>query len=214
VTELILSPAEARVLASLVEKAILTPQYYPMTVNAVMLAANQKTVRSPVMSLSEGDTGAALNRLERERLVTRDESSSRALKWRHQMQHQMLLKPGELALLVTLMLRGPQTVSELRANAQPLGGPAEAEGVQAALASLLDRAQPLVLELPRAAGQKEARQTHLLCGEPSPALLAAAAVAAPAPRAAAADLQERLQALEQRVAELERRLAVPAPGSD
>ena len=213
-TELILSPAEARVLASLVEKSILTPQYYPMTVNAAMLAANQKTVRNPVMSLSEGDTGAALNGLERQRLVSRDESSSRAVKWRHQMQHQMLLKPGELALLVTLMLRGPQTVSELRANAQPLGGPADADGVQAALASLQDRAQPLVLELPRGAGQKEARQVHLLCGQPSPALLAAAAAAAPPPRSAAessamAALEERLQALETRVAELERRLAPP-----
>lgn len=209
-TELILSPAEARVLACLVEKSILTPQYYPMTVNAVMLAANQKTVRNPVMSLSEGDTGAALNGLERQRLVTRDESSSRAVKWRHQMQHQMLLKPGELALLVTMMLRGPQTVSELRANAHPLGGPADAEGVQAALASLADRAQPLVLELPRGAGQKESRQAQLLCGPPSAAVLAAAA-AAPAPRAAAepqglAALEERLQALEARVAELEQRL--------
>jgi uncharacterized protein len=169
-------------------------------------------VRSPVMSLNEGDTGAALNRLERERLVTRDESSSRAVKWRHQMQHQMLLKPAELALLVTLLLRGPQTLSELRANAQPLNGPAEAEGVQAALASLQDRAQPLVLELPRAPGQKEARLVHLLSGEPSPAQLAAAAAAAPAPRAAAAEpqalaaLQERVQALEARVAELEQKL--------
>jgi uncharacterized protein YceH (UPF0502 family) len=210
VTELTLSPAEARVLACLVEKSILTPQYYPMTVNAVMLAANQKTVRSPLMSLSEGDAGAALNALERERLASRDESGSRAVKWRHQMQHQLLLKPGEMALLVSLMLRGPQTVSELRANAQPLGGPADAEGVQAALASLADRAQPLVLELPRGAGQKEARQAHLLCGQPAPSVLAAAA-AAPVPRTAAelsalTILQERVQALEQRVAELERRL--------
>jgi hypothetical protein len=79
------------VLAALVEKSMLTPQYYPMTVNALMLAANQKTVRNPVMNLSEGETGAALNTLERLRLAQRDSSSSRALKWRHQMQHQMLL---------------------------------------------------------------------------------------------------------------------------
>src|SRR5581483_2313337 len=165
-SDLLLTPAEARVLAALVEKSILTPQYYPMTVNALMLAANQKTVRNPVMNLSEGDTGAALNRLESLRLAQRDGSGSRAVKWRHQMQHQLLLKPAELALLVTLMLRGPQTGSELRANAQILGGPAETEGLQAALASLHDRAQPLVTELPRAAGQKEARLAHLLCGAP------------------------------------------------
>ena len=212
-SELILSPAEARVLASLVEKSITTPQYYPMTVNAIMLAANQKTVRNPVMSLSEGDTGAALNRLERDRLVQRDQSGSRAVKWRQQMQHQMLLKPAELALLVTLMLRGPQTGSELRANAQPLGGPGDVEGVHAALASLQDRAQPLVLELPRASGQKETRWVHLLCGEPAPGTIPApmpaspkAAAVAEAPPELQARLEARLDALEARVAELERRL--------
>src|ERR1700757_549549 len=105
-----------------------------MTVNAIMLAANQKTVRNPVMNLSEGDTGAALNALEAARLVQRDSMSSRAGKWRQQMQHQMLLKTGELAVLVTLMLRGPQTGPELRANAHALGGPADLEGLQSVLA--------------------------------------------------------------------------------
>ena len=196
-------------LAALVEKSIVTPQYYPMTVNALMLAANQKTVRSPVMSLSEGDTGAALNRLERDRLAVRDGMSGRVVKWRQQMQHQMLLKAPELAVLVTLMLRGAQTGSELRANAQPLGGPTDAEALQAVLASLHDRAQPLVTQLPRSAGQKEERLAHLLCGAPAPGL----AVAAPDLRAhAAADdgvamqLEQRLRALEARVAELEQRL--------
>jgi uncharacterized protein len=210
VSELLLTPAEARVLAALVEKSITTPQYYPMTVNALMLAANQKTVRNPVMSLSEGDTGAALNRLERDRLAVRDGMSGRVIKWRHQMQHQMLLKAGELAVLVTLMLRGPQTGPELRANAHALGGPADAEGLQVVLASLHDRAQPLVTELPRAPGQKEARQAHLLCGTPTPGM----ELVAPDVRshAAAVDevpsqLEQRLRALEARVSELEQRLA-------
>jgi len=211
-SELLLTPAEARVLAALVEKSILTPQYYPMTVNALMLAANQKTVRSPVMNLSEGDTGAALNRLERDRLAVRDGMSGRVVKWRQQMQHQMLLKPPELAVLVALMLRGAQTGSELRANAQVLGGPADAEGLQAVLASLHDRAQPLVTQLPRGAGQKEERLAHLLCGAPTPGL----APAAPDLRAHAAaedevtlQLEQRLRALEARVAELEQRLPPP-----
>ncbi len=217
-SELLLTPNEARVLAALVEKSILTPQYYPMTVNGLMLAANQKTVRSPVMSLSEGDTGAALNSLEALHLVQRDNSGSRAQKWRHQMQHQMLLKPAELALLVTLMLRGPQTGSELRANAQALGGPGDADGMQAALASLHDRAQPLVTELPRGAGQKEARLAQLLCGAPQPGveLLAPDVSGLAAPAAAApgltAQLAERLAALEARVDELERQLGLkPGP---
>lgn len=214
-SELLLTPAEARVLAVLVEKSVLTPQYYPMTVNAIMLAANQKTVRNPVMSLSEGETGAALNSLESLRLVQRDTLSSRAVKWRQQMQHQLLLKPAELALLVTLMLRGPQTGSELRANAQALGGPADADGMQAALASLHDRAQPFVTELPRGAGQKEARQAHLLCGAPQPGVELRApdvsGLAEPAP-AAAPDalvrLEQRLAALEARVGELEQQLGL------
>ncbi len=210
-SELLLTPAEARVLAALVEKSILTPQYYPMTVNALMLAANQKTVRSPVMSLSEGDTGAALNRLERDRLAVRDSMSGRVIKWRHQMQHQMLLKTGELAVLVTLMLRGAQTGSELRANAHPLGGPADAEGLQTVLASLHDRAQPLVTELPRGAGQKESRQAHLLCGTPTPGmdLLAPDVCSHAAAAAVPSQFEERLRALEARVAELEQRLAPP-----
>jgi uncharacterized protein YceH (UPF0502 family) len=206
VAELLLTPSEARVLAVLVEKSILTPQYYPMTVNAIMLAANQKTVRSPVMNLSEGDTGAALNRLERDRLGERDDRSGRVVKWRHRMLHQLLLKAPELGVLVTLMLRGPQTGSELRANAQSLGGPSDAAGLDAVLASLQDRAQPLVRELSRGAGQKESRHAHLLCGEP-PAM---AAVPETRSHGVAADslalMEERLAQLEARVAELERRL--------
>jgi uncharacterized protein YceH (UPF0502 family) len=215
VSDLLLTPAEARVLAALVEKSILTPQYYPMTVNALMLAANQKTVRHPVMNLSEGDSGAALNTLEGLRLAQRDSSGSRAVKWRHQMQHQLLLKPAEMALLVTLMLRGPQTGSELRANAQALGGPTEAEGLQAAIASLHDRAQPLVTELPRGPGQKEARLAHLLCGPPQPGVEIQApdlsGLAAPAGEASP-QLEQRLAALEARVDELERQLGLK-PGA-
>jgi uncharacterized protein len=213
VSEILLTPAAARVLAVLVEKSILTPQYYPLTVNATMLAANQKTVRNPVMSLSEGETGAALNELEALRLAQRDTMSSRAVKWRQQMQHQLLLKPGELALLVTLMLRGAQTGQELRANAQALGGPADAEAMQAALASLHDRAQPLVTELPRGAGQKEARLAHLLCGAPQPgAELKAPDLSGLSVPVAAPVVSERLEArlalLEARVAELERQLGL------
>jgi len=207
----VLSPTEARVLAALVEKSHTTPQYYPMSTHALMLAANQKTCRNPVMNLTEGETGAALNRLESEQLVARDDLSGRVTKWRHQFQHQFLLQPGPLAVLVTLMLRGPQTLSELRANAAGIGGPADAPGIEAALRDLSDRAQPLVTLLPRAPGQKEARYAHLVCGAPP-----ASAPAPTAPRGSAAaasvpsanpDLEQRVRALEQRVAQLEQQLA-------
>jgi uncharacterized protein len=212
-TDVLLSAAEARVVASLVEKSITTPQYYPMSVNAIMLAANQKSSRNPVMNLSEGDTGAALLRLEQEKLVARDDQSGRVTKWRHRFQHQMLLNPQPLAVLVTLMLRGPQTPAELRGNAAGLGGPVDPAAVAAAIEDLSDRAQPLVVLLPRAPGQKEARYAHTLCGVPaipeSPASEEPAMVQVP-PRPARMEIfEERIAALEARVAELEQRLPKP-----
>ena len=209
---ILLSPNEARVLAALVEKSITTPQYYPMTVNAVMLAANQKNSRHPVMSLSEGDTGAALNQLEAEKFAARDDHAGRVPKWRHRFQHQLLLKAPTMAVLATLMLRGAQTPAELRANAAALDGPADADGLQAALDDLADRAQPLVQMLPRQPGQSAARWVHLLCGAPDPALLveppaAPARATSPASGAGSGSGMERLAQLEGRVAELEARLA-------
>lgn len=202
---LLLSPVEARVLASLVEKSITTPAYYPMTVNALVAAANQKSSRDPVMSLGEGEVGNALLSLEEKNLVGRDDSSPRATKWRQKFQHQLLLKAGTQAVLATLMLRGAQTTAELRANATALGGPAEADGVQAALDDLADRAQPLVRTLPRLTGQSAVRHVHLLCGEPD---LGALMAAEPAPRPVVnPGLEARVSELEQRLASLEQRLA-------
>jgi uncharacterized protein YceH (UPF0502 family) len=180
-----------------------------MTVNAIMMAANQKTCRSPVMHLTEGEVGAALNGLERENLASRDDASGRVPKWRHRFQHQLLLKPASLAVLATLMLRGPQTVAELRANAAALEGPTDADGVAAALQDLADRGQPLVAQLPRGAGQKESRYAHRLCGDVAvadPSFEPAAE--APLPRGAAAEtiaaLEARIRILEERVAALEK----------
>lgn len=203
---LLLSPSEARVLASLVEKSITTPAYYPMTVNGLMAAANQKSSREPVMSLSEGEVGNALLSLEEKGLVGRDDSSPRATKWRQKFLHQLLLKPATQAVLVTLMLRSAQTSAELRANAAVLGGPADLDGVQAALDDLADRAQPLVMTLPRQVGQSAVRHVQLLCGEPD--LKAFALASEPAPRASAsAGLEARVAELEQRLAVLEAKLA-------
>ncbi len=212
-SELQLSPVEARVVAALVEKSITTPQYYPMTVNGIMLAANQKTSRHPVMNLTEGEVGNALSRLEELRLVVRDSFSGRVQKWRHQFQHQVLLKAHTLAVLVTLMLRGPQTAAELRANAAGLGGPNDAEALAAALSDLADRAQPLVALLPRASGQKEGRYMHTLGGaeEAQAFELPAAAVGGGSERVGLGELLERVRALEARVAELESQLGL-TPG--
>src|SRR3546814_2468711 len=126
-----------------------------MTTNALMLAANQKTSRNPVLSLTEGEVGNALNRLEELKLIGRDSFSSRAQKWRQQFLHQMMLKTPTQAVLVTLMLRGPQTLAELRSNAASLNGPNEDDGIRAELEDLADRAQPLAA--PRTNGRAKAR---------------------------------------------------------
>lgn len=197
--DLLLSPDEARVVAALVEKSITTPKYYPMTTNALMAACNQKNCRYPLMQLSEGEVGAALRDLRDRELVAQDDGG-RAVRWRHRLTHGLRLTRDTQAVLVTLMLRGPQTLSELRAHAEPLGGPGDAEGVRQALEDLTDRAQPMVRLLERAPGQKEARYAHLLCGEDE---IPDVAVTASAPGGAAAG---RLEALEARVAALEDQL--------
>ena len=208
-TDLKLSAVEARVIASLAEKSIATPQYYPMTVNAIMLAANQKSSRDPVMQLREGEVGAALLDLQEKGLVARDDAGSRVPQWRHSLQHFLLLQPTAFAVLVTLVLRGPQTPAELRSNAAGLGGPADAEGLARVLADLADRAQPLVAQLPRGPGQKEGRYAHTLSGPPElPAAAPEVAPEAAAPgRASAAGAPTSLAELEQRLRDLEARVA-------
>ena len=203
---LLLSAHEARVLACLVEKGITTPAYYPMTANGLMAAANQKSSRSPVLTLTEGEVGQALITLEEKGLVSRDDLSSRATKWRHKFQHQLLLKKETLAILATLMLRGPQTPAELRANGAALGASGEAEGVLEGLNDLADRASALVVQLARAPGQSAARWAHLLCGEP-PAAAAGEAEEAFSPSPSRARLEARIAALEARVEQLGARLA-------
>ena len=200
---LLLTATEARVIASLTEKSLTTPDYYPMTVNGLMAACNQKSSRNPAMSLTEGEVGNALLTLEEKGLVGRDDSSARATKWRSRFMHQLLLKPATQAVLVTLMLRSAQTTAELRANAAPMNGPADADGVQAALDDLADRAQPLVLTLPRITGQSAVRHAHLLCGEP---VIPVFEESAAAPRTAS-NADARFAALEARVAALEQKLA-------
>ena len=196
-----LSPAEARVPASLFEKSITTPNYYPMTVNAIMAASNQKSSRFPVMSLSEGEVGKALNTLAELRFCSREDLGSRVPKWRQNFKHRLLLKDHSAALLAMLMLRGAQTRSELRSRAETLRGPTTSEQLDEAVEFLADRSQPLIVTLPRQPGQKEARLAHTLCGEPD-----VTEVAAPAPARSSTSRDEllaRIESLEARVQALE-----------
>jgi uncharacterized protein YceH (UPF0502 family) len=202
-----LTPIEARILGCLVEKEATTPEQYPLTENAVVVASNQKTNREPIMELSPGDVGHALRQLEPRHLV-RSVHGARAQRYEHRLaQHYSLTAPQQ-ALLALLLLRGPQTLHELVSRSDrmvKLSGPDDARH---ALERLAERESPLVLRLPKAPGQREERWVHLLCG---PVDVSQYASADPAPRGGDSGVEARLAALEARVAALESALDGTAP---
>lgn len=157
---------EARVLGSLVEKQLTTPEYYPLTLNALTAACNQKSNRDPVMSLDESAILAAIDSLRDKNLVYLFYGSgSRTVKYKHMLPGVFELEPPAVALISLLLLRGPQTVGELRGRADRLHQFSSLQEVQETLDELASRAEPLVARLERQAGQKEARYSHLLSGE-------------------------------------------------
>ena len=193
---------ELRVLGCLIEKQRTTPDQYPLSLNSLRLAANQATNRDPVVDYDEPTIRSALDRLAR-RNWTRLASgpSSRAAKFRHLLDDALGLTPSQLALLAVLMLRGPQTLGELRTRSERLYSFPSTEDVEHKLAELAER--ELVVRLPRRAGEREERWAQLLGGE-APATVASGEVEAP-PRPAS-DLEERVARLEHEVAELRERL--------
>jgi uncharacterized protein len=162
-----LSEIETRVLGSLIEKQVTTPEYYPLTLNALTLACNQKNNRSPVTSYSENQVAAALESLREKNLTyVFYGSTSRVPKYKHVMPEVMHLNHAEMAVMCVLMLRGPQTPGELRGSGSRLHDFASLEEVEETLNGLISREpEPLVVRLPRQPGQKEVRFAHLLSGE-------------------------------------------------
>jgi uncharacterized protein YceH (UPF0502 family) len=172
----LLSPLEARVLGVLVEKQHTVPDTYPMSLNALVGGCNQKTARHPVIEAGDAEVLTALDGLKGLSLVF-EGSSSRVTKFEHNTARVLQIPSQAVALLAVLMLRGPQTAAELRLNAERLHRFADISSVEGFLDELAAKATPMVLKLPRAAGEREARWAHLLCGE----------VTLPPGRAAAAD---------------------------
>lgn len=165
-----LDPAEIRVLGSLLEKEQTNPETVPMTVNALLAACNQKTNREPVMQLSETQVVEALDRLRQDVLVWRTEGA-RTERWQQSVVRRWGLDRAGKALMTLLLLRGPQTPGELRTRSERLHPFASLDEVEEALRGLAGIDEPLVKELPRRPGQKEARWTHLvgdLAPEPEP----------------------------------------------
>ena len=199
-----LEPAELRVLGCLVEKEHTTPDQYPLTLNALMLACNQTSNRQPVVAFDEATVSTALAGLRQQKLArTILAPGNRATKYRHVLDETTGLTPGECAVLAVLALRGPQTASELRIRTERYRGIDELGGVESVLHRLASRyEQPYVRRLERQAGQRDERWAQLLGGEPSPSELA---LRQPAPTGAS--VTSRLSALEQEVAALREEIA-------
>ena len=163
--ETTLNEMECRVLGSLMEKELATPEYYPLTLNALTMACNQKSNRHPVMKLAESDVERALDALKIKHLVLTASDSGRVPKYRHLLYEKMKLEAAEQAVLAELLVRGPQTVGELRGRAERMAAMVDLAAVEALLDDLAHR--DLVIKLPRRPGMKEQRYAHLFSGEPA-----------------------------------------------
>jgi uncharacterized protein YceH (UPF0502 family) len=204
-TNVLLTDNEARVLGCLVEKEITTPDYYPLSLNALINACNQKSNRDPVMTLNEDAVRQAVHSLNEKGLAGNASSAgdSRVPKYEHRMQEGFNFTRRETAVMCVLMLRGPQTPGELRGRSERMHRFEDLTDVQSTLQKLMTREEALVKILPRQPGTKEARYAHLLCGQkaewdaPPPV---AESVEAPADN-------ERVERLEEEVAALRREMS-------
>lgn len=193
--DLLLTEPEVRVLACLIEKESTTPEYYPLSLNALTLACNQKTNRDPVVSYDENTVTEALDSLRDKRLAREASVQSRVAKYEHSILEVFNLGRRELALLCTLMLRGPQTIGELRDRSERMRPFSDLVEVEACLDNLIGwETGPLAAKLARQPGMKEPRYMHLLSGEVEPS-----AVKYPDRPSL---LEEQIHSLRQEVAEL------------
>lgn len=162
-----LNHVEARILGSLIEKEKTTPDYYPLTLNALTNACNQKSNRNPIVSFDETAVVRALESLQQKGLTEKIiKADSRVPKYQHSFGSRLDVTLRETAVLCELMLRGPQTTGELRGRADRMYKFRDIHEVEEILSGLMQRTPPLVIKLPRQAGQKERRFAHLLSGEP------------------------------------------------
>jgi uncharacterized protein YceH (UPF0502 family) len=199
----VLSPIAARVLGSLVEKEITTPEYYPLSLNALANACNQKNNREPVTNLDEDQIRQALHQLEDDGLAGAARGAdSRVAKYEHRVQEVFNFTRGEIAVVCVLLLRGPQTPGELRGRTERMHRFEELSDVQSTLQRLMQREPPLVKVLPRQPGTKEARYAHLLSGEPAEVVAHTEAYESAGSGLSMAQMEAEIAALREEVAEL------------
>jgi len=205
---LTLIPAEARVLGALIEKEITTPEYYPLSLNAILNAANQKSNRDPVMDLDEDAVRRALHALNQQGLARSAATDSRVPKFEHRLAEVFNFHRHEIALLCVLLLRGPQTPGELRTRTDRLYQFDDLSAVHSALNLLMNREPPLVEVLARQPGTKEARYVHLLSGDVSESVSQPADPPSPAsPVQSTSSDSNRLAQLEDEVTSLRAEVA-------
>ncbi len=200
--EELLSAHQARVLGCLLEKQMTTPDYYPLTLKALTAACNQKSSRAPVMDLTSSEVGGVVNDLRAEGLITA-RMDGRADRFEQHLSRKLGISTKERAVLCVLMLRGSLTLNEIRINTGRMVSFESSDELQDLLQSLIDRDDALVVRIARAAGQREDRYAHLLCGEPE---FEAAARTAGSSNGGSAlvpdDITERIAQLEKEVAAL------------
>jgi uncharacterized protein YceH (UPF0502 family) len=206
--EFILTDTEARALGALIEKDITTPEYYPLSLNALVNACNQKSNRDPVMQLDENTVRDALAALQDHRLAgPAGGADSRVAKYEHRTKEVFNFTRAEVAALCVLLLRGPQTPGELRGRTERMHHFETLDDVQSALQKLMQREPPLAKILPRQPGTKESRYAHLLSGEVFAPEPATSAVIASSPGTHSAIDPERVTSLEEEVINLKRKVS-------
>jgi uncharacterized protein len=210
--DVVLNAIEVRVLGSLIEKELTTPEYYPLSLNALVNACNQKSNRDPVMSLEEAEVIKALDSLRFKQFALLSGAGGRVSKYRHALVEKFRFSPAELSLICELLARGAQTVGELRTRAERMHQFCDLAEVEAVLGELMERTPAIVTRLPRQPGRKESRYCHLFSGEPDISALEAVETGAARGRVAADSGQlDRLEAevsgLRQEVTELRQMVA-------
>ncbi|BDM64529.1 UPF0502 protein [Shewanella sp. NFH-SH190041] len=207
-----LTSIEARVIGCLMEKEVTTPEQYPLSLNALTQACNQKTSREPVMSLSDIEVQQALDELNKKRLISEQSGfGSRVVKYKHRFCNtefsDLQLSKSQFAVICLLLLRGAQTPGELRTRAGRLYDFSSITEVENVLSELSNRDEPIIRQLPREVGKRESRYCQLFCAAPEAVTSSASSVLELTPRSDDTTMCDRISQLEQDVAELKAQLA-------
>lgn len=200
-TEPLLTEIEARILGALMEKQLATPDAYPLTLNSLVLACNQKTSREPITNLESGEVQRCLSQMQDKKLIEVD-YGSRANRYDQRLTRVLSLDKSAQAILNVMLLRGPQTLVELLTRTQRMFDFSSPENLQEKLDQLCAKTHPIILRIPRQPGQREDRYMHLLCGKPD--LTVIAAMGSGAKKSASPELEERVEKLEVQIEQLQK----------